>query len=102
MPGFIKKERGECLKYVPSDIRYIQNKTPRELSEDALVAMSSRYDMCASYFYGTDKERLFNEIAILLAQLSVHADDELYSQINDMSIENIKINILVNLDKLTM
>ena len=58
--------------------------------------------MCASYFYGTDKERLFNEIALLLAQLSVHANDELYSQVNDMSIENLKINILVSFDKLTM
>ena len=64
--------------------------------------MSSKYDMCASYFYGTDKERLFNEIALLLAQLSVHANDELYSQVNDMSIENLKINILVSFDKLTM
>ena len=102
IPYFIKKERAECLKYIPSDIRYIQIKTPRELSEDKLVTMSSRYSMCASYFYGTDKELLFNEIAIRLAQLSVHAGDELHSQINDMSIENIKIDILVTLNKLSI
>jgi hypothetical protein len=102
IPDFIKKERNECLKYIPTDILYIQNMTPGETWEEKLVTMSSRYDMCAGYFYGSVNESLFNEIAIGLAQLSVHLNDETYSQINVMSIENIKINILVTLDKLAM
>ncbi len=98
---FVQNKKELCKKRVLTDMNYISETNVVDYNIKIISATSDNYIKCALYYQNHKDSELFREAATLYDQLSVHLQMDTSSQINAMSIDNIKLELLMKQDDLT-
>ncbi len=98
---YVASKREACKKRVASDAFYISQTDTENLDIQILKATSDVYIKCALYHHNIGDSDLFRDAATLYDMISIHMKIDNNPQVNTMSLENLKLELLIKLDELS-
>ena len=98
---YVASKREACKKRVISDTFYISKTDTENLDVKILKSTSDDYIKCALYHHNLGDNDLFRDASTLYDLISMHKKMDNNSQVNTMSLENLKLELLIKLDELS-
>lgn len=98
---FVQKKQKACRDRVQGDVQYLSDTDITKYDINVFTSTSDAYIKCALYYNDQKESESFREAATLYDLVSVHMKMRNHSQINTMSLENLKLELLIKLDKIS-